>query len=444
MVHPMTRRLLALVAAGALALGVTPARAYVPEKTPKRHLEASIRRTMRLPPVRPSRPGLLVLRGGRPIITINADNAFQPASMLKLATTTAAMVRFGADHRFVTRLVGGKPKGGATGTVTLVGGGDPTLATRAYRHYNFFPKPNDPVPVPVFSTASPTIEQLAATIAAAGVRRVNGDLIVDDTLFDARRTQPGWIPDYTRNDPDVAYISALTVNEGYSDIKGDHLFADPATGAGVALKTALGNIGVVVSGSVRRGRAPAGAQEIARVSSPPLAQIIAYTNRYSINYDAELLLKSLGASFGSGGTTASGAAVVRATLTQLGIATDGLSQRDGSGLSTLNRATPRMLGAILSWILTAKSREGEALRNSIPVAGGPGTLFKRMTKPPTGGNLRGKTGFIRHVRGMAGWVTPPDGVPLVYVAVFNDVPRPLDLTSPIDLIGLALALFGSP
>jgi serine-type D-Ala-D-Ala carboxypeptidase/endopeptidase (penicillin-binding protein 4) len=135
---------------------------------------------------------------------------------------------------------------------------------------------------------------------------------------------------------------------------------------------------------------------------------------------------------------------VRATLTQLGIPLDGLSQIDGSGLSTLNRVSPSTIAAIISWIVAAKGKEAEALRASFPVAGGPGTLFKRMTKPPTGGNLRGKTGFIRHVRGMAGWVTPPDGVPLVYVAIFNGARNALDLTSPLDLIGLALALFGSP
>ncbi|MGH2725765.1 MAG: hypothetical protein ACRDKS_02190, partial [Actinomycetota bacterium] len=71
-------------------------------------------------------------------------------------------------------------------------------------------------------------------------------------------------------------------------------------------------------------------------------------------------------------------------------------------------------------------------------------LFKRMTKPPTGGNLRGKTGFIRKVRGMAGWATPSDGVPLVYVALFNNAPSPLMLTTPLDLIGTAVALFGRP
>jgi len=438
----MTRRLLALVAAGALALGASSASAYVPEKTPRRHLEASIQHTMALPAVRGSLPGVLVLRGGRPILAINPDRAFRPASLMKLATTSTAILRFGPDHRFATRLVGHKPSGGATGTVWLVGGGDPTLATNAYRRNNFLPKPDDPVPVPVFTTGSPTIEQFAAAIVAAGVRRVNGDLMVDDSLFDRTRTQPGWIPDYTRNDPDVAYISALTVNEGYSDVMGKHLYNDPAAAAGLALKSALAARGVTVTGAVRRGRAPAHSAEIARVQSPPLSEIISYTNRFSINYDAELLLKGLGASFGGGGTTTRGAAVVRATLAKLGVPLGGFSQRDGSGLSTLDRATPRTLAALVGWILGLKGTGGDALRNSIPVAGGPGTLFKRMTKPPTVGNLHGKTGSIRRVRGMAGWVTPPDGVPLVYVAMFNDAASTLKLTPALDLIGLALALFG--
>jgi D-alanyl-D-alanine carboxypeptidase/D-alanyl-D-alanine-endopeptidase (penicillin-binding protein 4) len=170
---------------------------------------------------------------------------------------------------------------------------------------------------------------------------------------------------------------------------------------------------------------------------------VQYTNRYSANYPAELLLKGLGARFGGGGTTVRGAAVVRESLVKIGIPLAGFAMYDGSGLSVLNRARPRTLAAILEWILTTRGTAGDVLRGSLPVAGGPGTLFKRMTKPPTGGNLRGKTGFIRHVRGMAGWVTPADGVPLVYVALFNDVPKPLALTTPLDLIGTALALFGS-
>ncbi len=439
----MARRVLALVAAGALALAAAPARAYVPEKTPKRRLEAEIRRTIALPAARPARPGILVLRGGRAAVAINADETFRPASLIKLATTTAAVLRFGANHRFTTRLVGRRAVGGTTGTVWLVGGGDPTFASSAYRKEHFIPKPDDPIPVPVFASGSPTVEGFAVTIARAGIRRVAGDLIVDDTLFDSLRTQPGWIADYQRNDPDIGNISALSVNEGFSDVKGDHVHPDPALAAGALLKAALAARGVVVTGAVRRGRTPGGQAELARVLSPPLSEIVQYTNRYSANHPAELLLKGLGARFGSGGTTVKGAAVVREALVKIGIPLAGFAMHDGSGLSILNRARPRTLAAILEWILTTGDAAGDVLRGSLPVAGGPGTLFKRMTKPPTGGNLRGKTGFIRHVRGMAGWVTPADGVPLVYVALFNDAPKPLALTTPLDLIGTALALFGS-
>jgi serine-type D-Ala-D-Ala carboxypeptidase/endopeptidase (penicillin-binding protein 4) len=438
----MARRVLALVAAGALALTAVPAHAYVPDETPKRHLEAKIRRTIALPAARPATAGILVLRGGRTAIAINADRSFRPASLLKLATTTAAVMRFGPAYRFTTRVVGTRPVAGVTGTVWLVGGGDPTFASSGYRKEHFIPKPDDPIPVPVFASGSPTVEGFADLIVRAGIRRVAGDLMVDDTIFDGRRTQPGWIPDYQRNDPDIGNIDGLTVNEGFADVKGDHVAPQPAINAGLLLKGALAARGVVVTGAVRHGRAPRDRAELARVLSPPLSEIVQYTNRYSANYPAEMLLKGLGARFGGGGTTVQGVAVVRAALNTIRMPLDGLVMADGSGLSLFNRARPRMLAAILQWILTAAGPDGNVLRATLPVAGGPGTLFKRMNRWPTLNNLRGKTGFIRHVRGMAGWVTPLDGVPLVYVALFNDVPKPLALTSPLDLIGTALAFFG--
>lgn len=440
----MRRHLLVPLAVVLVLTNAAPSTARVPDKTPKRRVEASIRRTIGSGPARSATPGILVTRAGRPAIQINADRQFLPASLMKLATTTTAIIRFGPDHRFVTRLLGRIGTGGVTGPVTLVGGGDPTLATEAYRRDHFLPKPDDPIPVPVFASGSPTVERFAAAIAAAGVRRIQGDLRVDDGLFDSRRTQPGWIAAYQRNDPDIANIGALTVNEGYADIDATVLYADPAVGAGRQLVAALAARGIVVAGKVRRGSPLGGSNEIARIASPPLAEIVDYTNRYSANYAAELTLKGLGARFGGAGTTAAGVRVVRETLSGLKIPLGGFVMADGSGLSLSNRVTPRMIGAILDWILRAEGKGGEVLRNSLPVAGGPGTIFKRMTKPPTGGNLRGKTGFIRRVRAMAGWVTPSDGVPLVYVAIFNDAPRPLALTTPLDLIGTAVALFGRP
>jgi D-alanyl-D-alanine carboxypeptidase/D-alanyl-D-alanine-endopeptidase (penicillin-binding protein 4) len=437
----MTRRVFALVAAGAVALGAAPARAYVPDLTPKRRLEADVRRMFALPPVRPSLPGVLVLRAGRPIIAVNADRPMVPASLLKLATTTAAVVRWGPDHRIATRVVGNAPRGGVTGTTWLVGGGDPTLATAAFRDENFFPKPDDPIPIPVFHSGSPTVEQLAAAVAQAGVRRIAGDLLVDDTRFDRVFTQQGWIRRYLGPDPDTGYLSALTVNEGFGDLKRKSIVPDPSIAAGLALKAALAARGIVVTGTVHRSRAPAAAAEIARVESPPLSEIVGYANRFSVNYAAELLLKGLGASFRGAGTTAAGVAVVRETLASLKIPLEGLVMWDGSGLSLDDRVTPRTLGAILQWMLTDQGPAAATVRDSLPVAGGQGTLYKRMTRPPTVGNLRGKTGNVRHVRGMAGWVTAADGVPLVYVALFNSVPSPGALTAPLNFLGLALALF---
>jgi D-alanyl-D-alanine carboxypeptidase/D-alanyl-D-alanine-endopeptidase (penicillin-binding protein 4) len=123
------------------------------------------------------------------------------------------------------------------------------------------------------------------------------------------------------------------------------------------------------------------------------------------------------------------------------VPTDGLVMADGSGLSVLDRVTPRTIAGLLERILGSKGSGWGPLRDSIPVAGEPGTLLKRMATAPTKDNLRGKTGQIEHVRAMAGWVTPLDGIPIVYVAIFNNVTRPLLLTKPLDLLGLLLALF---
>jgi D-alanyl-D-alanine carboxypeptidase/D-alanyl-D-alanine-endopeptidase (penicillin-binding protein 4) len=192
---------------------------------------------------------------------------------------------------------------------------------------------------------------------------------------------------------------------------------------------------------VSTGNAPRAAREVARVESPTVTEIIDFTNRYSIHYNAEILLKDIGAFFGGRGSTTAGVVVVRKTLRALGVTTRGLVMTDGSGLSVLDRMTPRTVAGLLERILTMRGPGGDALRASIPVSGEPGTLLKRMTGPLTKDKVHGKTGQIEHVRAMAGWVMPLDGVPIVYVAIFNNVPRPSALSGPLDILGLLLALF---
>ena len=443
----MKRLVAFVVACAGLWITAAPAGAYVPDKTPRRLLEASVRSELAGSAAKSATPGVVVMRGDRTVLSINEAAPLAPASLLKLATTTAAMKLFGPSHRFTTRVVASsRPVRGAVGSVTLVGGGDPTLATSVYRAERFIgrPKPDDPHPIPVFKDGSPTVEDLAARVASAGVRRITGDLIVDDTLFDGVRTQTGWLPDYTSSDPETGYIDALTINEGFGDVLGLTILRSPALSAGQALRAALRARGIVVAGSVRSGIAPARSTTIASVASPPLSDIVFYTNRWSINFDAELLLKSLGAAFGGAGTTQAGVAVVARTMRQIGIPIDGMQQYDGSGLSLLDRIEPRTIAAILRYILALHGPDGDALRASLPVAGEPGTLFTRMRNTPAAGNLRGKTGSLRGVRAMAGWVTPLDGVPIVYVLLFNDVGRPSQLTSPLDFLGVLFTKYPDP
>jgi len=416
----------------------TPALAYVPEKTPQRSAEAAARTVIAQPGARGTTGGILLMRGSRELFGLRADTPLAPASVLKLATTTAAMIKFGPDHRFATRALT-TGRGSDLGTLSLVGGGDPTLTTEAYRVKRYLPAPTDVIKRPAFPHGSATVEQLAGRIAARGVRSV-GTLVVDDRIFDAARTQAGWLPRYLINEPDVGFIDGLTINEGYGDLDQKTLLSSPALAAGNALAAALRTRGVSVGRVVARAT-PRSAREIARVESPTVAEIIDFTNRYSINYNAEILLKDLGASFGGRGSTAAGVAVVRKTLRALGVSTRGLVMTDGSGLSVLDRVTPRTVAGLLEKILTMRGPGGDALRASIPVAGEPGTLLKRMTGPLTKDKVHGKTGQIEHVRSMAGWVMPLDGVPIVYVAIFNDVRRPTALTRPLDLFGVLLALF---
>lgn len=439
----MKRLVAALLSvASALTVFSPAAEARVPDKTPKRLLEARVRRTLSSGPARAATAGIIVMRGQRTLMAANAEMPLAPASLLKLATTAAAMKRYGPDHRFTTSAVATiAPKAGVlVGPLVLVGGGDPTLATATYRAERFIgkPKPDDPHPIPAFRSGSATIEDLAARVARAGVRRVVGDLIVDATLFDAVRTQPGWIASYLGADPETGYLEALTINEGFTDHEAKAIVASPALAAGSALKSALARRGVAITGTVRRGRAAVGAQRLAAVQSPPISEIVFYTNRWSVNYAAEFLLKNLGASFGSGGTTAAGAQVVRQTLAELGVPVDGLRQADGSGLSLQNRMSPRTVAGLVRHFLTETGAAGDALRTSLPVAAGPGTLFKRFRQTEAAGNLRAKTGTIRGVRSLAGWVTSADGVPIVFVMMFNNATRPSLLTSPLDFLGVML------
>jgi D-alanyl-D-alanine carboxypeptidase/D-alanyl-D-alanine-endopeptidase (penicillin-binding protein 4) len=145
------------------------------------------------------------LASGKTLYEANPDHFFVPASNAKLFTTAMALTRLGPDFTFRTRVAADGPldaEGRIHGALRLVGGGDPNLSARAVP-YRLGPVTGNPLAA---------IEDLADQVAARGVRRIEGDVVGDDTWYVWEPYAAGWSIDDPRSD-DGAPISALTLND---------------------------------------------------------------------------------------------------------------------------------------------------------------------------------------------------------------------------------------
>jgi D-alanyl-D-alanine carboxypeptidase/D-alanyl-D-alanine-endopeptidase (penicillin-binding protein 4) len=124
---------------------------------------------------------------------------------------------------------------------------------------------------------------------------------------------------------------------------------------------------------------------------------------YSDNYYAEMLLKEIGAVQGSGGTAAAGLAVTRSLLAEAGVPLGGVRMVDGSGLSLIDRWTPRALASLLQTMWRDPDLEPYLLP-ALPVAGETGTLQYRMRNGPARGVVRAKTGTTDNSSSLSGFV----------------------------------------
>ena len=143
--------------------------------------------------------GVLVVdqSSGKSIFEMNADRYFVPASNTKLFTTSLALSRLGPDYTFRTTV-----RLDRTGSIRLVGGGDPNLSNRAIP-YQKGPATGDPLQA---------IEDLADQVAARGIREIGGDVIGDDSAYVWEPFPPGWAADDAVWDYGAA-VSALTLND---------------------------------------------------------------------------------------------------------------------------------------------------------------------------------------------------------------------------------------
>jgi D-alanyl-D-alanine carboxypeptidase/D-alanyl-D-alanine-endopeptidase (penicillin-binding protein 4) len=360
----------------------------------------------------------------------HAADASAPASTNKVVTSVAALGALGPDRQFATRVVQGAGSG-SPAAIVLVGAGDPTLSTQP------------PSADPGYQPAS--LDDLAARTAAAlqakGVNSVT--LGYDASVFAGPGLNPTWSPDYT--DGNVAPVSGLTVDEGRIRPADDlsPRVADPAGAAAAAFAGRLAAHGVQVTGKPTAAAAGSGA-ELARATSPRLADLVEHMLTVSDNDLAEALARQVALADGKPATFDGGVAAVRDELGRLGVDLTGLNVLDGSGLSREDRVTPAFLVRVLSTAAADSHPDLRAALTGLPVAGFTGTLAEdgRYTTPPSvagAGLVRAKTGSLTGVVTLAGLVRDNSGQLLVFALMADEAPDAATARAAVDRLATTLA-----
>ena len=447
---------LSLIAALAVAFLAAPARAGD-------GLAAKIDAVISGPDYKHSRWGLLVVDNdsGRTVYEHNPDMLFAPASVAKLYTCAAALSALGADHRFETpvyrrgELIGGRLQG----DLILVGQGDLTLGGRAAATGKLVFKNRDHIYANWLSKRTELVDadplagldDLARQVKESGVRRVEGDVLIDDRLFDRSRgsaSGPDVVTPVLVNDnvvdvlltpadkvgdpatcefrPRTDYLQIDVQVETVADWKpaqievervGPRSFAvrgqmpagskplvricavdDPASFARALFIEALRRAGVSVRASDLQ--AP-GAElpdkdsykdlkRVALLRSAPLSEAIKVTLKVSHNLYASTLPLLIAARAGRR-TLADGMHLERRLLADLGVDVEAISLESGAGGGDADRVTPRTTVQLLQGM--AKRPDWAAYKAALPVLGVDGTLVDAVdADSPARGKVLAKSG----------------------------------------------------
>ena len=357
---------------------------------------------------------------GQILFSRNADSAFIPASTAKLATAVAALHLLGPAARLSTRVV----TGSAPSAIVLVGGGDPTLAAGRP------PAADYPRPATLAALAVKTARALRAR------HRRSVRLGYDTSLYTGPQLAPSWPSSYVSTG-NVSPIVALEVDQGRLTAGGRPQDADdpgnfrprsltPAADAARAFARFLAARGIRVRGQPGPATAPAGAVTIARVMSPPLAEMVQWMLIESNNVIAENLARQVAIAARMPATFRGAAAAVMATDKRLGVR--GIRLVDGSGLSPDDRITPRALVQLVTLAARPSDPGLRPVITGMPVAGFSGTLAPGgsvfgAASSAARGVVRAKTGNLTGVAALAGVAYASNGQLLVFAFMADQVPR---------------------
>jgi serine-type D-Ala-D-Ala carboxypeptidase/endopeptidase (penicillin-binding protein 4) len=390
------------------------------------------------------------------LVAHNAQTPVNPASLMKLITTFSALELLGAPFQWRTSLFanGTIQNGVLDGSLYIQGSGDPKLVVE-------------------------NLWMLLRRVQAAGVREIRGDIVLDRSAFDIAELNPGafdndsaraynvgadallmnykalsyrFVPNgygvvmsveprlSGMSTPSTVRMSAGDCGDWKSKLGAD--FTDPlaprfagsyaeSCGEQVwnlgaltpqryaqALITQLwADLGGKLKGTVTEGRVIPTARLLAEWTSPPLAEVIRDINKYSNNVMArQLFLTIANQTTGQPATTAAAERAIKQWAQQRGLAMPELVMENGSGLSRNERISAASLARLLQ--AAYASPVMAELMSSLPITGQDGTM-KRRKDHIAAGSAHMKTGSLRDVRAMAGYVDAANGKRYVLVAVIT-------------------------
>jgi D-alanyl-D-alanine carboxypeptidase/D-alanyl-D-alanine-endopeptidase (penicillin-binding protein 4) len=340
---------------------------------------------------------------GKFVANHRASTVLKPASNMKLVTSATALFRYGTSSQLTTRVMTGGSLSAGTlhGNLWLVGGGDPSLSTGTFSRK-------------AWGGSSGRLDQLATAVRAAGITRVTGRIIGDESRFDKRRTAPFWKPSYWRDCPP---ISALSVNMDLWTYGSPEAAPNPAQHSARLFRAALIGAGVKVGGGAGAAVRPTTVHVVATEQSPTMARLVRQMDRNSVNYYAEVLLKDLAVRGGRPGTTANGVHAVRNAIHDLGLSFATARIYDGSGLSTADRLSAAQIVSLLRKV--SARPWASAYRGALPQAGVNGTLRHRMRTGPAHRTVIAKTGTLDDASALSGYATAANGHRILFSMIMN-------------------------
>jgi D-alanyl-D-alanine carboxypeptidase/D-alanyl-D-alanine-endopeptidase (penicillin-binding protein 4) len=402
---------------------------------------------------------VLDVDSGRLLAAVNEHLALNPASNAKLYTAAAALATLRGEHRYETTLTGKLEGDAVAGPLAIRGFGDPSLTTA-------------------------DLWRMVQELKGFGVKRVDGDVVVDQRYFDEQTTPPAFEQQPNEWAGFRAPVSAVALDEncvtltvrpgpvggnarvefdppGFVDVEGSIKTAegggadnveltlagngsrmsaklsgavagdsrvvrftrraeDPRLLAGYALKAVLERSGIEVKGEVKLGTARG--HTLAKHFSEPLSTLLYALGKQSDNFYAEMVFKTLGGEGKARPARAGDAAeVVTKFLERAGAIDAGVVIKNGSGLFDANRVTAYSTVQLLRWAWRDPAVQPEYLAQ-LSVGGVDGTLHKRFRQELTRRRVRAKTGTLDDVIALSGYVLRDGGRgPLAFSVFFNHV-----------------------